>query len=334
MEWIIFAGFVTVILFFILGFKKQGRMTEWKLCKKQIFALIGLLLILPAMFVSVPTGHTGILTTFGRVEDKTLEAGMHFKLPYQEVVSLDNRTQKQQLNLSCFSSDIQEIEVVYSINYQIRKENAQSIYKTIGKDYFQTVVEPRILGTVKAMISKYDAENLVSSREDINGSVLKELEEQLSEYNIIVVNSAIENMSFSAAFTQAVEEKQIAVQNKLKAETEQSQKTFEKQQEAERNQIQARSEADIAKIQAEAEKEVLMIQADAAEYAGQKDAAINNALAASLTETLLKYYEIRQWNGELPQYYVTSDGTVLPILGSIPTDNNNATEAKPTATEE
>lgn len=333
MNWIIFACFVTVVLFFILGIKKQGRLTEWKICKKQIFSLVGLLLILPAMLVSVPTGHTGILTTFGRVEDKTLEAGMHFKLPYQEVVSLDNRTQKQQLNLSCFSSDIQEIEVIYSINYQIRKENAQSIYKNIGKDYFQTVMEPRILGTVKAMISKFDAENLVASREDLNDNILKELDEQLSKYNIIVVSSAIENMSFSSAFTQAVEEKQIAVQNKLKAETEQGQKTYEKQQEAERNRIQAESEAKIAQIQANAEKEVLMIQADAAEYAGQKDAAINNALAESLTETLLKFYEIKQWNGELPQYFVTSDGTVLPILGSLPTDSNNNAEAEPTATE-
>lgn len=326
MTWIVFAGIAVIALFFILGITKQGRLTEWKLCKKQWLALLGVLLIVPAMFVTVPTGHTGIITTFGRVEDKTLEAGMHFKLPYQEVVSLDNRTQKQVLNLSCFSSDIQEIGVDYSINYQIRKENAQSIYKTIGKEYFETVMQPRILGTVKAMISKYDAENLVSSRESLNASILSELESQLSAYNIIVVNSSIENMTFSDAFTQAVEEKQVAVQNKLKAETEQEQKTYEKQQEAARNQIQAESEAKIAQIQANAEKEVLMIQADAAEYAGQKDAAINHALAESLTDILIKYYEIKQWNGELPQYFVTSDGTVLPILGSLPTETVQSEE--------
>ena len=327
MTWIISAIIAALVLFFVLGFKKQGKMTEWKLCKKQFFAFAGLLLIIPSMLTTVPTGHTGILTTFGRVENKTLEAGMHFKLPYQEVVSLDNRTQKQTLNLNCFSSDIQEIGVVYSINYQIRKENAQSIYKLIGKDYFLTVMEPRILGTVKAMISKYDAENLVSSRESLNAQILSELESQLSEYNIIVVNSAIENMTFSSAFTQAVEEKQVAVQNKLKAETEQQQKTYEKMQEAERNKIQAQSEAAIAQIQANAEKEVLIIQADAAEYAGQKVAAINQALAQSLTDILLKYYEIKQWNGELPQYYVTSDGTVLPILGSLPKTSNTEPES-------
>ena len=45
-------------------------------------------------FVSVPTGHTGVVTTFGKVENFTLDAGIHGKLPFQEVVLLDNRVQK------------------------------------------------------------------------------------------------------------------------------------------------------------------------------------------------------------------------------------------------
>jgi regulator of protease activity HflC (stomatin/prohibitin superfamily) len=46
---------------------------------------------------SVPTGYTGILTTFGKVENTTLEAGFHFKSPFQKVVLMDNREQRNAL---------------------------------------------------------------------------------------------------------------------------------------------------------------------------------------------------------------------------------------------
>ena len=89
---------------------------------------------------------------------------------------------------------------------------------------------------------------------------------------------------------------------------------------AERDKIAAEAAANVARIQAEAEKDVLQIQADAAEYAGKKDAAINGALRASLDETLINYYSIKQWDGKLPAYYVAGVEGVLPILGSLPTD--------------
>lgn len=46
----------------------------------------------------VPTGYTGIVTTFGKVEDGTKDAGVVFKAPWQSIVKMDIRcrtTQKQ-----------------------------------------------------------------------------------------------------------------------------------------------------------------------------------------------------------------------------------------------
>ena len=86
--------------------------------------------------------------------------------------------------------------------------------------------------------------------------------------------------------------------------------------------------AEVAKIQAEADLEVVKTQADAAEYAGQKDAAVNEALAKSLTDILIEYYTLQQWDGKLPEYYVSGVEGVNPILGSILTQDaekqNNA----------
>ena len=287
-----------------------------------LFAVSGL--ILAAAFLgistmtSVDTGHTGIVTTLGRVEDYTLDAGFHMKAPWQQIVEMDNRVQKATVKLACFSSDIQEVSTVYTINYQINKSNAQELYRTVGVSYYDTVITPNVSESVKTVTARYTAENLIGSRDVLADEIEKMLADKLEKYNIELVSSAIEDMDFTDEFTAAVEAKQVAVQNKLRAQTEQEQKTMEAQQAAERAQIDANAAAEVAKIAAQADLEVTKIQADAAEYAGQKEAAKNKAIAEWLTDDLIKYYYIQQWNGKLPDTYLGSDNvsTIIGIGGT------------------
>ena len=322
MFWIVASLIAVLALFVALGYSKSG----WKTNGKQWLALFGLLLILGGTVATVPTGHTGILTTFGKVEDKTLEAGMHVKSPFQEIVCMDNRTQVARLQLSAFSSDIQEVLVSYSMNYQIEKANAQKIYKEIGVDYYNTVMAPRIQEVVKSVIAKYTAEDLIESREALSVQITNALIEQLGTYNIVVVSTAVEDIDFSDAFTASVEDKVVAEQALLKAQTEQAQKTMEEEKSAEREQIkaaaeaevkktQAAADAEVAKIKAAAEAEAQKLAADAAKYAGEQEAAANKALAESITEALIAYYEALGWDGKLPETVVSGSDTVLPDLG-------------------
>ena len=322
MFWIVASLIAVVVLFVALGYSKSG----WKLCGKQALCLFGLLIILGGMVATVPTGHTGILTTFGKVEDKTLEAGMHMKSPFQEIVCMDNRTQVAHLQLSAFSSDIQEVLVSYSMNYQIEKSNAQKIYKEIGVDYYNTVMAPRIQEVVKSVIAKYTAEDLIESREELSVQITNDLIKQLGAYNIVVVSTAVEDIDFSDAFTASVEDKVVAEQALLKAQTEQAQKTMEQEKSAEREKIQAAADAEVKKTQAAADAEVAKIKAaaeaeaqklaaDAQKYATEKEAEANKALAESLTEALIKYYEAIGWNGELPDTVISGTEGILPIIG-------------------
>ena len=324
MFWIVASIVAVLVLFVALGYSKTG----WRMCGKQVLALLGFLLILGGMVATVPTGHTGILTTFGKVEDKTLEAGMHIKSPFQEIVCMDNRTQVAHLELSAFSSDIQEVLVSYSMNYQIEKSNAQKIYKEIGVDYYNTVMAPRIQEVVKSVIAKYTAEDLIESREALSVQITNDLIKQLGAYNIVVVSTAVEDIDFSDAFTASVEDKVVAEQAMLKAQTEQAQKTMEQEKAAEREKIQAAADAEVKEIQAAADAEVAKIKAaaeaeaqklaaDAAKYAGEKEAEANKALAESLTEALIKYYEALGWDGKLPETVVSGTDTILPVLGGV-----------------
>ena len=315
-------GLVSIaVLYVLLGFRPEkystnGRVKQrftWHRNWRQFFALGGLLIVGASCMSSVPTGHTGIVTTFGKVENYTFEAGVHAKLPWQDVVIMDNRNQKGTLDMSCFSSDIQEVDIVYSINYQIQKSNAQTIYRTIGEDYYDTVMVPRIQEAVKSVIAQYTADELVERRDELSNKILVILVKDLEAYNIEVVSTAVENIDFTDAFTAAVEAKQVAAQNKLQAEIAQQQAIMEETAAAERKVIAAQAAAETEKIEAEAEAEIRRIAADAAAYVGQKDAEVNKLLANSLTDALIRYYLIQQWDGKLPETFV-GDSDPLSIL--------------------
>ena len=248
---------------------------------------------------TVPTGHTGVVTTFGRVENTTLDSGVHFVLPWQNVVKMDNRVQKETVELPCFSSDIQEVNLTYTINYQIKKSDAQTIYRTIGVDYYVTVIQPCITESVKVVTARYTAEQLVGKRNELAAAIELDLAEKLLSYNIELVSTSIENMDFTSAFTDAVEAKQVAQQNKLRAETEAEQKV-----------IEARAAAEVRKVEADAAAYEVRAKAEA-------EAEANRMISESLTQALINYTYAQSWDGELPTVMTgggDSAASLIPVL--------------------
>ena len=271
--------------------------------------IIAAVLIVVSCFASVPTGYTGILTTFGRVENETMEAGLHFKAPWQKVVKMNNQEQRSQFTLQAFSSDIQQVEVAGSINFNIDKTTAMNLYREIGTSYSKTLIDPRLNENTKAVFSHYEAENLIAQRDLLSSSIKELMTKDLKGYGINVLSVSIEDVDFTDAFTDAVEAKQVATQNKLKAETEQEQATMEAKAAAERKQIEASAQAEIKKIQADAEAYQIKVQSDA-------EAEANKKIAESLTVELIRYAYANGWNGELPTTFVGGE-EALPVIQTI-----------------
>ena len=256
---------------------------------------------------TVQTGYTGIVTTFGKVENMTLEAGLHLKSPFQQIISMDNREQKTTFTTEAFSSDIQQVNITGSINYAINKSTAMNLFKEVGTDYFNKLVYPRMLEITKGVFSKYTAENLVANRQKLSESIRDGLSEELQSYGINVISLSIENIDFTDAFTDAVEAKQVAAQRKLQAEIEQAQMTMETQQQAERQRINAEAAANVAKINADADAYAMKVRREA-------EAEANKMIAESLTENLIRANEIKAWDGKLPVYMAGEGGTTIPVL--------------------
>ncbi len=302
MFWFV-AGIVLAIIVAVVIYAVRKYNSEQRPFKGMQWALLALLLCGISFVGTVPTGYTGIVTTFGNVEEYTLEAGLHPKLFYQEIVNMDNRTQKQTRVDACFSSDIQQVNVTYSVNYNIDKLTAMNLYQNVGTGYFETIVVPRTLEDLKAVFSKYSADQLVSKRESLSVQVEELLRADMSPYGINIVNVNIEDVDFTDAYTDAVEQKQVAAQNKLKAETEQAQKTMETNAAAERQVIDANAKAEQDRI-----------DADAQLYVKEQEAKANEKLAASITAPLIQYLQAQKWSGELPTYMGGAGSTTIPIL--------------------
>ena len=269
--------------------------------------VLALLVVATMCSATVQTGYTGIVTTFGKVENMTLEAGLHLKSPFQQIISMDNREQKTTFTTEAFSSDIQQVNITGSINYAINKSTAMNLFKEVGTDYFNKLVYPRMLEITKGVFSKYTAENLVANRQKLSESIRDGLSDELQSYGINVISLSIENLDFTDAFTDAVEAKQVAAQRKLQAEIEQAQMTMETQQQAERQRINAEAAANVAKIQADAEAYALKVRSEA-------EAEANKMIAESLTESLIRSNEIKAWDGKLPVYMAGEGTTTIPVL--------------------
>lgn len=264
---------------------------------KKILAIIigAILLILAVCSVSIiPTGYTGIVKVFGAVQDYTLGAGFHVVGFWTSVEKMDNKVQKETTELSCFSSDIQEVNVKYTINYRIDQENAMEIYKSIGKNYYSRVVDPSITESVKIVVAKYTAEQLVEERTELAKQIEEDVAVKLAAYNVIVVATSIEDMDFTDAFTSAVEAKQVAQQEKLKVQIESEQRV-----------IEAQADADVKQIKTDASAYDILTTAEA-------QAEANKKLSASLTPAVLESMYYDKWNGTLPT--VVSDGSAIVKL--------------------
>lgn len=153
---------------------------------------------------------------------------------------------------------------------------------------------PCITESTKIVTAKYSAEDLVGERTALATAIEIELAEKLVDYNIELVSTSIEDMDFTDAFTNAVEEKQVAQQNKLRAETE-----------AEKAKIEAEAAAEVKRIEAQATADAKLIEAEA-------EAEANRKIADSLNNNVLTNKWIETWDGEMPMV-TGSNGNLINI---------------------
>ena len=268
---------------------KTVHVTNPKIKKYIILGVAALLVVFLAFnaFTIVDAGHTGVVVTMGKVNEGVLQEGMHFKIPFiQNVVKIDNRIQKLEVQTEAFSKDLQSVDTTLAINYRVDTAKSYSIYKNIGANYESVLVTPAVNEVLKAITATYTAEETVTNRALISDGLVEGLNDKLNSIGLYVTDVNIIDFDFSEAFITAIEEKQVAQQQLLKAETEKKTAI-----------TNAEADAEAAKVRAEGEAEA------------------NKTLSQSLTAEVIENKKIEKWNGELPR--VTGDGGTIIDLGEV-----------------
>lgn len=266
--------------------EKKIRTVNLKKIIAPVAIVLVVLIVLLNCITVVQAGHTGVVVTLGKVKDEVLQEGIHVKLPFvQKVVMIDNRIQKLEVETEAFSKDLQSVNTVLAINYRVDTAKSYSIYKNVGANYESVLVTPAVNEVLKAITAVYTAEESVTNRSLISEGLVTGLNEKLNGSGLYITDVNIIDFDFSDAFITAIEEKQVAQQQLLKAETE--------KQTAITN---AEAAAEATKIKAEAEAEA------------------NRSISESLTDQIIENKKVEKWNGEMPKV-TGSSGTFVDFAG-------------------
>lgn len=236
-----------------------------------VFILMIILLIFINPFTSIESQQIGIVTKFGAI-DGTVGEGLHLINPFTtDIVKMDITTQRVDTPSGAASRDLQSVSTVVSVNYHLDSSKVVDIYRELKNEYSTRIIEPSIQEAVKSATAKYNAEELITKREEVKGAIYQDLKTRLATRDIIVTEVLITNFDFSTSFNEAVEAKVKAEQDALASKNKLEQTKYEAEQKV---------------VTATAEAESIRIQAQAVTSQGGAD--------------YVKLKAIEKWNGTVP----------------------------------
>jgi regulator of protease activity HflC (stomatin/prohibitin superfamily) len=259
---------IAVVLMFVIKIADDPRLKPFTLAP----LLLPIFAVLFESFTIVSAGHAGVQVTLGTVNPVPLTEGVHFVNPISSVkeisVRLDTATLK---GANAGTKDLQVVHTDIVVNYRLDGSKVAHIYKDFGFDVDNKVLLPAINESFKAVTAHYDSEELITKRDQVSSAIKAELQEKVGKYGITVNEISLVNFGFSNEYQNAIEQKVIATQSKLKAE-----------QDLQRIKVEAQQA--IAKAQGEAE--AIRISAQAIQNQGG--------------DAYVRLKAVEKWDGKLP----------------------------------
>ena len=254
--------------------------------KTIIFIIIGIVvlsIINPIVIISA--GERGVMTTFGKPDEQVFDPGIHFRIPLAQTMHLmDVRLQKGEGEGDAASKDLQSVHTRIAINYHLNPTQVVNVFKGIGPSTdiaADRIIIPAAQEAVKAVTARFTAEELISRRTEVRDAIGALLREKMQRHGLVLDEFAIVNFAFSRSFSEAIEAKVKAEQEKLKAER------------------------DLQRIEVEAKQKVASAKAEADALALQRQQITADLLHLRKIEN--EREAIRKWDGKLPQ---VTGGTV------------------------
>jgi prohibitin 1 len=210
-----------------------------------IVAVLAVLIALSQMLTVIPAGHVGVVDFFGTVSPVTLKAGINFVNPLARVVKFSVKTQEIKETMDVPSKEGLTVQLEISALFHLDPDKAAEVYKSIGPNYIEIILEPQFRSVVRGVTAGYEAKALYTSEREMLAEIIqKDLQKLVGPRGITVESSPLRRVGLPGGLTQAIEEK-------LRAEQESQRMQFvllKEKQEAERKRIEAQGIADFQTI--------------------------------------------------------------------------------------
>lgn len=279
---------------------------------KEIFGIISaaIFLLLSSTFLfgswyTVDSGYRGVQTRNGAVIG-TAEPGLGFKIPLVDsVVDISIQSQARRYeNVAAYSKDQQTATLEISVNYRFPADQVEQIYTNFGGEegVLSRLLDRKVFDETKNVFGKFNAVTAIQDRERLVAEVQTKL--QASVVGPIIIESVqIENIDFSSAYENSIEQRMLAEVEVQKVK-----------QNAEREKVQAEIAVIQAQAQADAKLAQAAAQAKATELQGDAEAQAIQAKGAALRNNpeLVELIQAEKWDGRLPTTMVP--GSSVPFV--------------------
>ncbi len=197
---------------------------------------------------SVPTGHVGVVTMFGRVTGQTMREGIHLVNPLARVTELSVKTQEIKEHAEVPSREGLIMGLETSVLYHLEPARAADVFQSIGPTYAEVLLVPNFRSAIRGVTAANLASSLYSdARETIARDILAHLQAQVQPRGIVIENVLLRDLRLPQTLKQAIEAKQQAQQEAQRMEFV----LQREKQEAERKRVEAQGVKDFQNVVSE-----------------------------------------------------------------------------------